>query len=78
MSFVIMFLTLFGLILNAVTKACLVLTSVKNKNSQYCQPTVLNHRHLHFIPIYHACLLKPLYTQRSQHGRLRPQAPIHF
>lgn len=33
MSFVIMFLTLFGLILNAVTKACLVLTGVKMKTA---------------------------------------------
>lgn len=34
MSFVIMFLTLFGLILNAVTKACLVLTGVKMKTAK--------------------------------------------
>lgn len=33
MSFVIMLVTLFGLILNAVTKACLVLTGVKMKTA---------------------------------------------
>ena len=37
----------------------------KNKNSQYRQLTILNHRYPHFVPVYYTCFLRPLYTQRS-------------